>query len=490
MILKNLLTNTYYISPEIIILFGIFVATLTGVFIKKNSVGTTCNLVILTFIISVYQILSIGQGQHLLFNNSVIISEFTQFSKGVILLCNCVILIMFHYFGYKSTNKSAPFEIPIIVALATLGMCIFVSSNSLLSFYLGLELFSLAIYILIATNKNDGKSIEASLKYFILGAISSGIFLFGASLIYGNAGTINFDEISFVYLTNYCTNFCFDSQNLVLLTGFILLVITVMFKLSLFPFHNWTPDVYEGSPTSITALLASSAKFAALVIFLRLVFEPLIIIKEQLQQILIIISILSILFGNIIALVQVNIKRLIAYSAIGNMGFILMSVVSYNKSYLEYTIFYAITYMIQILTFFALIIVLNRKANFHYKLEELKGMYKNNAFICFSLAVILFSMAGIPPLAGFWAKFYIFIILIKSKTYYLAIIAFIATVIGAVYYINVIRKMYFDKEQNDIIPPKIRLNIIEILIISLGVAFNILYVLFPSYMLKIISHYV
>ena len=264
----------------------------------------------------------------------------------------------------------------------------------------------------------------------------------------------------------------------------------MLFKLSLVPFHNWTPDVYEGSPSSITVLLASSAKFIALVIFLRLVFEPLIMIKEQLQQILIVVSILSILFGNIVALIQSNIKRLLAYSAIGNMGFILMSVVSYTKSDLKYTIFYAITYIIQILTFFALIIVLKRKSNFNFKLDKLKGLSKNNSYICFSLAVVLFSMAGIPPLAGFWAKFYIFIILIKSNAYYLAIIAFIATVIGAFYYINIIRKMYFDKEQKDLITPKIKLNFIEILVIALGVAFNILYILFPSYMLKIISHYV
>ena len=490
MILKNLLTNIYYISPEIIVLLGIFISTLTGLFIKKNPVSTINNLIILTFIIGVYQILSMGEGQHLLFNNSIIVSKFTQFSKVIILLCNCVVLIIFSYFGYKSTNKLASFEMPILIALSTLGMCVFVSSNSLLTFYLGLELFSLALYILIATNKSNNKSIEASLKYFILGAISSGIFLFGASLIYGNSGTINFDEISFLYLTNYCTNFCIYSQNLVFLIGFILLIITVMFKLSLFPFHNWTPDVYEGSASSVTVLLASSAKFAALIIFLRLVFEPLIIIKEQLQQILIIVSVLSILFGNIIALIQNNIKRLIAYSAIGNMGFILMSIVSYNKNYLEYTIFYAITYIIQILTFFALIIVLKRKSNFNYKLDKLKGLSKNNAYICFSLAVVLFSMAGIPPLAGFWAKFYIFVVLIKSKTYYLAIIAFIATVIGAFYYINIIRKVYFDKEQKDMVAPKIKLNFIEILVITMGVAFNILYILFPSYMLKIISHYV
>lgn len=491
MILKNLISNIYYISPEILIIIGIFISTICGV-ILKNNVRIISNLIILTFIGCIFQIINIEGDHILLFKGSISISKFTQFSKIIILLCNSIVILMIANFGYKTANINTKisFEIPIIIALSTLGMCVLVSSNSLLTFYLGLELFSLSLYILIATNRNDAKSIEASLKYFILGAISSGVYLFGASLIYGNAGTINFDEISFIYQTNCYANFCLKDQNLLFITGFILLIITIMFKLSLFPFHNWTPDVYEGAQSSIVALLASSAKFASLVIFLRLIFEPLMVIKEQLQPILIVISICSMLFGNILAIVQSNIKRLLGYSAIGNMGFIFMSIVAYNRDSMQYTIFYSIIYMIQILTFFALLIILKRKSLFNNELNDLRGLSKNNPFICFSLAAVAFSMAGIPPLAGFFAKFYIFIILINFKMYYLAIIAIVATVIGSFYCINIIRKMYFDKVIDGNIAGKIKLNLVEIIIISLGVAVNILYVLFPSYMLEIISNYV
>ena len=487
--LQNLISDIYYFSPEILIIIGIFISTICGVFLKNN-VRIVSNLIILTFIGCIFQIIYVTWGQILLFNGSIAISKFTQFSKVIILMCNIIIILIITNFDHKSNKTKISFEIPIIVALSTLGMCVLVCSNNLLSFYLGLELFSLSLYILIATNRNSNKSIEASLKYFILGAISSGIYLFGASLIYGNSGTINFNEISFVYLTNYCTNFCLESQNIVFLIGFILLVITIMFKLSLFPFHNWTSDVYEGSNSSIAVLLASSAKFASLIIFLRLVFDPLIVIKEHLQQILIVISICSILFGNILAIVQSNVKRLLGYSAIGNMGFILMSIVAYDRDFLPYTIFYSITYMVQILTFFALIIILKNKTLFDNNINSFKGLSKNNSFICFSLATILFSMAGIPPLTGFFAKLYIFVILIKSKIYYLAIIAFIATVIGSFYCINIIRKVYFDKVEKGHYISRIRLNKVESMIIFLGVAFNILYILFPSYVLKMISNYI
>ncbi len=491
MILKNLISNIYYISPEILIIIGIFISTIYGV-ILKNNVRVIGSLIILTFAGSIFQIININCGKILLFEGSIVISKFIQFSKIIILLCNSIIILIIANFGYKATNINSKlsFEIPIMIALSTLGMCVLASSNSLLTFYLGLELFSLSLYILIATNRNDSKSIEASLKYFILGSISSGIYLFGASLIYGNAGTINFDEISLVYQTNCYANFCLKDQNLLFITDFILIIITIMFKLSLFPFHNWTPDVYEGAQSSIVVLLASSAKFSVLVIFLRLIFEPLMVIKDQLQPIFIVISICSMLFGNILAIVQSNIKRLLGYSAIGNMGFMLMSIVVYDRSFLHNTIFYSIVYMTQILTFFALIIILKRKISFNNNLNDLRGLSKNNSFICFSLAIIAFSMAGIPPLIGFFAKLYIFITLINFKMYYLAIIAIIATVIGSFYCINIIRKMYFDKVINGSIAKKIKLNLVEIIIISLGLGFNIFYVLFPSYMLKIINNYI
>jgi NADH-quinone oxidoreductase subunit N len=487
--LKNLYIDLHLISPEILIALGSFFGLLVGVFKKGSSSKITSHLMFLVLAASIYQILNIESGRFLLFNDSLLISKFTQFTKIVIIACNLVVLLTIEYFRGKNHNRNQDFEIPILIALSTLGMCLLVSSNSLLTFYLGLELFSLGLYILIATDKKNYKSIEASLKYFILGAISSGIFLFGASLIYGYTGAINFDEISFVYSSNYCDGICDSPQNSMLLVGLLLILITAMFKLSLAPFHNWTPDVYEGSPSEMTMLLASSAKYAVLMIFLRLVFEPLIVIKAHLQQILIIVAILSLVFGNIAAIVQQNIKRMMAYSSIGHMGFILMSIVIYDKEYLKFTIFYAIVYIILILTFFALVTILNIKEGFDGSLKRLNGLSKRSPFISIAFVVILFSMAGIPPFAGFFAKFYIFMAVIKSKFYYLAAIAFATTVIGVFYYLNIIKAIYFETEEENSEKWPIKLNIIELSIIALCVAFNLFYIFNASYLLELIGRH-
>jgi NADH-quinone oxidoreductase subunit N len=486
--LENLYIDLYRISPEILIILGAFLALLAGVFTKRWAFQITANITFCIFAISLYQILHLENGRFLLFNDSLLVSQFTQFAKMIVIACNFFVLFSICYCGNKRDDRD--FEIPILIALSTLGMCILVSSNSLLTFYLGLEMLSLGLYILIATDKNNSQAIEASLKYFILGAISSGIFLFGASLVYGYTGAINFDEISFVYSSNYCNGICSNPQNSMLLVGLLLIIITTMFKLSLVPFHNWTPDVYEGAPTPITMMLASSAKYAVLMIFLRLIFEPLIVIKEHLQQILTIVAILSLLFGNIVAIAQQKIKRMIAYSSIGHMGFILMSVVIYNKEYLEFTIFYAIVYITLILTFFALVAVLNKSDEFDGSLASLKNLSKNNPFLSSAFLITMFSMAGIPPLAGFFAKFYIFIAVIKTEFYYLAAVAFIATVLGVFYYLNIIKAIYFERRDYLIEQKPISLNAMEVFVITLGMAFNLFYILRPSYMLQLIKSYI
>jgi NADH-quinone oxidoreductase subunit N len=487
--LQNLYKDIYFISPEILMVFGIFAALLLGTFTKSHSFKVAANIILITFIISICQIVHLDNEYMLLFNGSLLINKFTQFGKVIVISCNFIVLLAIVYF--ESKGKKPNFEISVLIALTTLGMCLLISSNSLLSFYLGLELFSLGLYILIATGKHGYRAIEASLKYFILGAISSGIFLFGASLIYGYTGALTFDEISFVYKSNYCAVLYTKPQNLILVIGFVLVIITAMFKLSLFPFYNWAPDVYEGSHSTITMLLASSAKFAVLIIFLRMLFGSFFVIKEQLQQILIIVAMMSLLFGNIAAIVQQNIKRIIAYSSIGHMGFILLSVVTYTTKHLEFTIFYALTYITLIITFFALIIVLNKIPEFDGRLKSLYVLSKRNAFVAFAFAIVIFSMAGIPPLAGFFAKFYILMELFENKLYYLAIIAFVSMIIGAFYYLNIIRYIYFEKIlEEDQHKKPIKLNIIESTVITAGLAFNILYILFPSYVLDLIRSYV
>ena len=484
----NLLSNIYYILPEIIILLGIFISTLTGVFSSKKSLHNVIIIIISTFIISLCFILSINLNQGLLLQNVMILSKFTQFSKSVILLCNIIIIIIFGYFDNQFVNnKIRVFEVPIIIALSTLGIFVIISSNSLLMFYLGLELLNLGLYILIAINKNIAQSIEASLKYFTLGSISSGVFLFGTSLVYGASGSIAFDDIKLVCITQGCIN----NSNIILFIGISLIIVTLMFKLSLFPFHSWIPDVYEGSPNYSTIFLASSVKFTLVIITIRLILEPFSMFIPFIQEILILISVLSLLFGNIIALVQTNIKRIIAYSTISNMGFVLIGIVKiYNEECLTYIIFYSITYITQIILLFALLTILKNKLNFNDNLNNLVGLSRSNPFICFAFVVTMFSMLGIPPFTGFFAKFYIFTILIKVQSYYLLIIILITTVISAFYYLNIIRKMYFDKIKNNTSVLKFQLNLIEITIITLGIILNIFYILCPSYILEVIKNHI
>ncbi|MFQ3306776.1 MAG: NADH-quinone oxidoreductase subunit N [Candidatus Midichloriaceae bacterium] len=485
--LKDLYTSLYFFFPEIFMVVGAFLALLLGLFLKKNQFSIVSNCVLIILVISIYQILQLNYSEGIfIFNGSLLISRFTEYSKIIIIICNIIILLNIQAREYK--EKKYSFEAPILMLLITIGMCVFVSSSSLITLYLGLELFSLGTYVLIAWNKRDAKSIEASLKYFILGSISSGIFLFGASFIYGSTGSVNFLDIVANYSEVKFLDYHQYTQNLLMIIGLIMVVITMMFKLSLFPFHNWTPDVYEGSNDEIVILLASSIKYAALIVFIRLLFGPFLIIKDQLQIIIGIISISSMLFGNIAAIMQNNLKRLIAYSSIGHMGFVLMSVIMYSTEYLSFTIFYAITYIISIMTFFIIVGILGRYKTFDYKLKSLRGMIKNNPFLAFGLLVVVFSMAGIPPFAGFFAKFYIFLGIMKSQLYYLALIGFIAFVLGIFYYLNIIRYMYFEKSEHSVV--KIEINFVERILLFSGVMYNLLYIFFPSQIMGIIDHYI
>lgn len=485
---KTLLSNIYYILPEIVLLLGSFIATLTGAFIRKKSFYTVTNITIVTFIISLYFTLTINFNQRLLFQNSMLLSKFTQFSKSIVLMFNIIVITIFGYFDNLSINNQIRvFEIPIIMTLSTIGMCIIISSNSLLIFYLGLELLNLGLYIMIATNKNIYQSIEASLKYFSLGAVSSGMFLFGTSLVYGTSGSVIFENIKLACIAQGCVN----NSAIILLVGVSLIIAALMFKLSLFPFHSWTPDVYEGAPNYSTIFLASSKKFTILIAMIRLIFEPFIIFKPLIQEILILIGVVSLLFGNIVALIQNNIKRIIGYSTISHMGFLLLATVKiYNKDCLTYVIFYSITYIVQITTLFAIFIILKNKSNYNGDLDKLKGLSKNNTFISFALIIVLFSMLGIPPLTGFFAKFYVLTILVRSQVYYLVIVVLVTTVISAFYHLNIIRKLYFDELKNNTAPLKINLNVIEISIIILGIVFNIFYIVYPSYILEIIKNHI
>ena len=312
-----------------------------------------------------------------------------------------------------------------------------ISSNDLMVFYIGLELQSLALYVLATFNRDQLKSSEAGLKYFVLSALSSGLLLYGCSLIYGFSGSTNFDLIS-----NQL-----NSTNYVLTFGIVFILVGLAFKISAVPFHMWAPDVYEGSPTSVTLFFTMVPKIAALTVFIRFLYVPFLNLIDQWQMIIIFLSIASMLFGAIAAIGQTNIKRLIAYSSIGHIGYTLAGLATGSNEGIQSSIVYITIYVIMNLAFFSCLLMLKRNNQYYEDIDDLSGLSKNHPLLSLSLLVILFSLAGIPPLAGFFAKFYIFTAVLEQSMYFLAIVGLLSTVIAAFYYLRIIKIIYFDAEK-------------------------------------------
>ena len=326
-------------------------------------------------------------------------------------------------------------EYPIIILASTLGMILMISSYDLIVFYLGLELQSLSLYILASFKRENEKSTEAGLKYFVLSALASGLLLYGCSLIYGFTGSTNFEIIS--------TNL--DEANTGAVFGIVFIIVGLAFKVSAVPFHMWTPDVYEGSPTSVTSFFALVPKIAAISVFIRFMYVPFINVINQWQTIVIFLSIASMILGAVAALGQNNIKRLMAYSTIGHMGYALAGLAVGSNQGIQSTIIYLTIYLVMNLGAFGCIFMMKRENVFYENINDLSGLSKNHPMLAFSFLIILFSLAWIPPLAGFFAKFYIFMAVIEVKMYALAIIGLLTTVISAFYYLRIVKVIYFDK---------------------------------------------
>jgi len=311
-----------------------------------------------------------------------------------------------------------------------------IGSYDLIVFYIGLELQSLSLYVLAAFNRNSLKSSEAGLKYFVLSALSSGILLYGCSLIYGYSGSTNFNLISENLNSNYVLTF-----------GIVFILVGLAFKITAVPFHMWAPDVYEGSPTTVTLFFTMVPKIAALTIFIRFLYVPFLNLIEQWQMIIIFLSIASMLFGAIAAIGQTNIKRIIAYSSIGHIGYALAGLSTGTNEGIQSAIVYIIIYIVTNLGLFSCLLMFKRNNEYFENLKDLSGLSKNHPLISISLLIVLFSLAGIPPLAGFFAKFYIFTAVIEQSMYFLAIVGLLSTVVAAFYYLRIIKIIYFDNEK-------------------------------------------
>jgi len=421
-----------YILPELFLSIAIMFLLMLGVFIKK-SFKLVNLLTILSLLFAIVLILNQPNEIIKIFNESYIIDPLSIFMKVLTLLfCFFVLLSSKDYIKNNNIDK---IEYPIIILASTLGMILMISSYDLIIFYLGLELQSLCLYILASFKRDDEKSTEAGLKYFVLSALASGLLLYGCSLIYGFTGSTNFEIIS--------ANL--DEANTGAVFGIVFIIVGLAFKVSAVPFHMWTPDVYEGSPTSVTSFFALVPKIAAISVFIRFMYVPFVNVISQWQTIIIFLSIASMILGAVAAIGQSNIKRLMAYSSIGHMGYALAGLAPGTNAGIQSTIIYLTIYLVMNLGAFACIFMMRRENIFYENIKDLSGLSKNHPALALSFLIILFSLAGIPPLAGFFAKFYVFMAVIEVNMYALAIIGLVTTVVSAFYYLRIIKIIYFDK---------------------------------------------
>ncbi len=421
-----------HILPELFISILIMSILMIGVFIKKGF-KLVYFLTIIGLIFSIILVLNQPDEVKKVFNNSFVVDSFSIFMK-VLTLSFCVFVLIFSK-DYLKKNNIDKIEYPIIILSSVLGMMIMISSYDLIIFYLGLELQSLSLYILAAFKREDERSTEAGVKYFVLSALASGLLLYGCSLIYGFTGSTNFGVIS----TNLVT------ANTGAVFGIVFIIVGLAFKVSAVPFHMWTPDVYEGAPTSVTSFFALIPKIAAISVFIRFMYVPFSNVLIHWQTIVVFLSIASMILGAVAAIGQSNIKRLMAYSSIGHMGYALAGLATGTNQGIQSTMIYLTIYLVMNLAAFGCIFMMKRENEFYENINDLSGLSKNHPMFAFSFLIILFSLAGIPPLAGFFAKFYIFLSVIEAQMYTLAIIGLLTTVISAFYYLRIIKIIYFDK---------------------------------------------
>jgi NADH-quinone oxidoreductase subunit N len=422
----------FYILPEIFLSLSIMTLLMIGVFVDKSyKLVNSLTIIIIFFTIA----LIISQPDEIIkiFDDSYIIDKLSSYMKiTTLLFCSLILILSQDYLKINNLNK---IEYPIIILASVLGMIIMISSYDLIVFYLGLELNSICLYILASFKKQDERSTEAGLKYFVLSALASGILLYGSSLIYGFTGSTNFEVIS--------SNF--DESSMGSVFGIVFILVGLAFKISAVPFHMWTPDVYEGSPTSVTSFFALIPKIAAVCVFIRFMYVPFINAIDHWQTIIVFLSIGSMILGAVAAIGQNNIKRLMAYSSIGHMGYALAGIATGTNIGVQSSIIYLSIYLVMSLGAFGCIFMFKRENIFYENINELSGMSKNHPKLALSFLIILFSLAGIPPLAGFFAKFYIFVSVIEANMYTLAIIGLVTTVVSAFYYLRIIKIIYFDK---------------------------------------------
>jgi NADH-quinone oxidoreductase subunit N len=419
--------------PEMTLAVGAMALLMLGVFMKRERGELILWLSVLLLALAGVFVAG-GEGTTTLFNGSFIIDPYARMMKLMVLAGAAIALVM--SVEYWRDAGGVKFEFPILILFASTGMLMMISANDLIALYVGLELQSLALYVIAAFRRDSARSAEAGLKYFVLGALASGMLLYGASLIYGFTGTTEFAQIAAAVQPS--------GANLGLIFGLVFLMAGFAFKISAVPFHMWTPDVYEGAPTPVTAFFAAAPKLAAMALTVRVLIAAFPAVTLEWQQIVVFLSIASMGLGAFAAIGQTNIKRLMAYSSIGHMGYALVGLAAGTQEGVQGVIVYLAIYLVMTLGTFACILAMRRGGCMIEDIDQLSGLSRTSPFMAFMLALLLFSLAGIPPLAGFFAKFYVFLAAIHAGLYALAVIGVLLSVVGAYYYLRIVKLMYFD----------------------------------------------
>ena len=428
------------VLPELILAVLTMALLLYGVFRGERSARTVSWLAVATLVVAGIAVSVLPEGSYLAFRGQFIVDQFGRFMKWLVLLGSALAIIM--SLNYNEREGIDRFEYPVLILFASLGMMMMVSASDLISLYVGLELQSLSLYVIAAFRRDSTKSSEAGLKYFVLGALSSGMLLYGASMIYGFAGTTRFDALASLF-TGPDAN-----PGVGVIVGLVFLMAGLAFKVSAVPFHMWTPDVYEGAPTPVTAFFAVAPKIAAVALLVRTMMGPFGELFAQWQQIVIFISIASMLLGALAAIWQTNIKRLMAYSSIGHVGYALIGLASGSQEGVRGIAIYMAIYLVMNVGTFCCILSMRRQGRLVEGIGDLAGLARTQPMMAAAFAIFMFSMAGIPPLAGFFGKVYIFLAAVNEGLYTLAIIGVLTSVIGAFYYLRIIKIMYFDEPED------------------------------------------
>ena len=426
--------------PEVFLLLAGLALLVTGSMRGSDAGRLITPLAALALVVTALFVIGADKSAEPIFNGHFVFDSFAAFLKVIILLGSAVSILLAQ--GYLQDLDLDRFELPLLILFASLGMCMMVSANSFLALYMGLEMQSLPLYVMAAFNRDQLRSTEAGLKYFVLGALASGMLLYGCSLVYGFTGTLLFDDLG-ALLTS--TDGGVVELGLGALAGLVFITAGLAFKLSAVPFHMWAPDVYEGAPTPVTAFFAAAPKVAAVGLTLRVLMQPFGSVVDEWQQIIVFIAIASMLLGAFAAIGQTNIKRLLAYSGIGNIGFALVGLASGTERGIYAVLIYMTIYLVMTIGTFAVVLMMRRQGRYIETIEDLAGLSSTRPLMAAAMAIFMFSLAGIPPLAGFFGKLYVFMAAVEAGLTPLAVLGVLASVVGAYYYLRVVKLMYFDE---------------------------------------------